>query len=71
MARYVLSLIDLAGKKGTTIKEMVRLHPHYTSSTISSRPSELERTGHIFYAGDKRGESRIVRHIKYIDSILL
>ena len=68
MRRYVLSLIDLAGLKGTTIKEMVTVHPQYTSSTISSRPSELERAGHIFYAGDKRGGSRVVRHIKYKDS---
>ena len=68
MRRYVLSLIDLAGLKGTTIKEMVKVHPQYTSSTISSRPSELERAGHIFYAGDKRSGSRVLRHIKYKDT---
>ena len=69
MARYVLSLIDLAGLKGITIKEMVKVHPQYTNSTISSRPSELERAGHIFYAGDKRDSSRVIRHIKYRDSL--
>lgn len=68
MRRYVLSLIDLAGLKGITIKEMVKVHPQYTNSTISSRPSELERGGHIFYAGDKRDRSRVIRHIKYKNS---
>ncbi len=65
MRRYVLSLIDLAGLKGTTIKEMNKNHPQYTTSTISARPCELERGGHIFYAGDKRDRSRVIRHIKY------
>tara|TARA_R110002012_G_scaffold106902_1_gene248486 strand:- start:169 stop:483 length:315 start_codon:yes stop_codon:yes gene_type:complete len=68
MRRYVLALIDLAGLKGTTIKEMNQAHPQYTNSTISSRPSELERGGHIFYAGDKRQNSRVMRHIKYKNS---
>ena len=68
MRRYVLALIDLAGLKGVTIKEMVKVHPQYTNSTISSRPSELERAGHIFYAGDKRDRSRVIRHIRYKDT---
>ena len=68
MRRYVLALIDLAGLRGTTIKEMNKNHPQYTTSTISARPCELERGGHIFYAGDKRSGSRVLRHIKYKDT---
>ena len=68
MRRYVLALIDLAGRKGTTIREMNKAHPQYTTSTISARPCELERAGHIFYAGDKRDSSRVMRHIRYKDT---
>ena len=64
----IISLIDLAGRKGTTIREMNKAHPQYTTSTISARLCELERAGHIFYAGDKRDSSRVIRHIKYKNS---
>ncbi len=62
---FVLSLIKDAGVKGITVKEMKRNYPDMGYSTISSRPSELERLNLIFYAGDKRDGSRVIRHIDY------
>ena len=62
---FVLGLIEEAGEKGITVKEMEKNYPNMGRSTISSRPSELERLNLIFYAGDKRDGSRVIRHIKY------
>ena len=62
---FVLVLIEDAGDKGITVKEMKKNYPDMGYSTISSRPSELERLNLIFYAGDKRNGSRVIRHIKY------
>ena len=44
---------------------MKAAYPNMGYSTISSRPSELERLGLIFYAGDKRDHARVIRHTKY------
>ena len=44
---------------------MEKNYPNMGRSTISCRPSELERLNLIFYAGDKRDGSRVIRHIKY------
>ena len=62
---FVLGLIEEAGNKGITVKEMKKEYPDMGYSTISSRPSELERLNLIFYKGDKRDGSRVIRHIKY------
>ena len=62
---FVLNLIEEAGEKGITVKEMEKNYPNMGRSTISCRPSELERLNLIFYAGDKRDGSRVIRHIKY------
>jgi hypothetical protein len=62
---FVLGLIEESGNNGITVKEMKKNYPNMGYSTISSRPSELERLNLIFYAGDKRDGSRVIRHIKY------
>ena len=62
---FVFDLITEAGGVGVTVKEMKSAYPNMGYSTISSRPSELERLGLIFYKGDKRDHARVIRHIKY------
>ena len=62
---FVLNLIEEAGAKGITIREMTKRFPEMPSSSITSRPNELEKLGFVFYAGDKRDGSRIIRHIDY------
>ena len=62
---FVLNLIEEAGSKGVTIREMTKRFPEMPSSSITSRPNELEKLGFVFYAGDKRDGSRIIRHIDY------
>ncbi len=62
---FVLGLIEEAGNKGITVKEMKAAYPDMGYSTISSRPIELERLGLIFYKGDKRDKARVIRYIKY------
>ena len=65
MRQFVFDLITKAGENGTTIKEMTASHIHMSTSSISSRPNELEKVGLVFYKGDKRDNSRVIRHIKY------
>ena len=65
MRKFVLSLVKEAGAEGLTGKEMTAKHTEYSHSSISSRPNELEKLGLIFYAGDKRENSRVIRHISY------
>jgi len=62
---FVLNLIEEAGARGVTIREMTKRFPEMPSSSITSRPNELEKLGFIFYAGDKRDGSRVIRHIDY------
>ena len=56
--------IQQAGIKGLTLKEYCTYHG-YQMSSKSSRCCELEKSGHIFYQGDRRSRSRVIRHIKY------
>ena len=65
MRSFVLDLIEQAAEKGVTIREMNISNPQFSTSSISSRPNELEKLGAIFYRGDKRNGSRVIRHIKY------
>jgi hypothetical protein len=62
---FVLGLIEEAGNKGITVKEMNKEYPDISFSTISSRPIELERLNLIFYKGDKRDGARVIRHVKH------
>ena len=64
--QFVLDLIEKAGEEGVTAKEMISAHPEMSSSSISSRPNELDKLGLVFYQGDKRNGSRVIRHIKCI-----
>ena len=65
MRKFVLDLIILAGKNGTTNKEMTRANAHIQASSITSRPNELEKAGHVFYRGDKRDGCRVIRSSEY------
>ena len=65
MRKFVFAQIEEAGEKGITIKEMVFNNPHIPTSSITSRPIELEKLELIFYRGDKRNSARVIRHIKY------
>ena len=71
---FVLNLIEEAGAKGTTTKEMTKQFPDVPHSSITSKLNrndkdvdlnELEKLNLIFYVGDKRDGSRVIRHIKY------
>ena len=62
---FVFDLITEAGEAGVTIREMTKRFPEISPSSITSRPNELEKLGLIFYVGDKRNGSRVIRHIKY------
>ena len=68
---FVLNLVEEAGVKGTTTKEMTKQFPDVPHSSITSRPNELEKLNLIFYAGDKRNGSRVIRHVKYKTNSLL
>ena len=65
MRQFVLDLINQAGADGITGKEMTRAHLELSNSSISSRPNELEKMGLVFYKGDKRDGSRVIRAIEY------
>lgn len=65
MRQFVLDLIKQAGAAGITGKEMTRAHLDLSNSSISSRPNELEKMGLVFYKGDKRDGSRVIRAIEY------
>ena len=62
---FVFNLITEAGEAGVTIREMTKRFPEISPSSITSRPNELEKLGLIFYVGDKRNGSRVIRNIKY------
>ena len=65
MRQLVFIHIEDSGEKGITAKEIMSKHPSIKYSSITSRPTELEKLGLIFYAGAKRDGSRVIRHIKY------
>ena len=64
MQQYVLSLIEAAGARGATIKEMQLANPEQRPSSLSSRPNELHKRGLVFYSG-KRDGSRVIKLSKY------
>ena len=61
MRQFVFDLIEQSGPDGTTIKEMVAANPDIPTSSITSRPNELEKQGLVHYRGDKRDGARIIR----------
>jgi len=62
---FVLGLVEEAGNKGITVKEMNKESPDVCYTALSPRPVELERLNLIFYKGDRRDGARVIRHIKY------
>ena len=65
LREMVLKMIQDSGSYGITSKEMIRRHPEMSSSSISSRPNELEKMGLIFHLGDKRDGARVIRAVQY------
>ena len=65
MRQLVFTLIEESGERGITAKEIMRKHPSIKYSSITARPTELEKLGLIFYKGDKRDSARVIRHMKY------
>ena len=64
MHQFVLSLIEEAGERGITIKELQLAHREKRPSSRSSRPNELEKKGLVFYEGRRDG-SMVIKLIKY------
>lgn len=67
--QFVLDLIKKAGIEGTTVKQLCKENPDTPFSTISARPSELEKLGLIFYNGDTREGARVMRASQYKETI--
>jgi len=65
MRQLVFTLIEESGERGITAKEIMSKHPSIKYSSITARPTELEKLGLIFYKGDKRDSARVIRHMKY------
>jgi hypothetical protein len=59
----LLSAVRKSGESGLTLKEYCEARG-YQMSSKSSRCKELETAGLIFYLGDKRDGSRIMRPIE-------
>ena len=60
----MLEAIQQAGTKGLTLKEYCTKRG-YQMSSKSSRCSELEESGYIFYQGDRCDRSRIIRAVEH------
>jgi SOS-response transcriptional repressor LexA len=70
LEQAVLDFIESQGNYGATIAECVKHFNPESSSSITSRPSGLERKNLIFYRGDTRKgnsgrQQRIIRAIRY------
>lgn len=61
LRQFVLDQVSNAGHYGYTAKELCANNPEKSHSGITSRPNELEKSGHVFYRGDKRDGSRVIR----------
>ena len=49
---------------GLTIKELARIHPDVPYTTLSARPKGLQEKGLIYYSGDIREKSRVMRAVR-------
>jgi hypothetical protein len=61
LLKLVLNEVDAAGTKGITAKEILSKHPKLPYSSITARPTQLEKARLIYYKGDKRNGARIMR----------
>lgn len=59
--RLVLDSIIESGERGITIKELGKKHPDVPYTTLSARPKALEEKSLIYYLGDTREGSRVIR----------
>lgn len=59
--KLVFDAIKESGVRGATIKELARAYPDVPYTTLSARPKALQEKGLIYYAGDVRENSRVMR----------
>ena len=65
MAKFVYEEIVKAGAVGITANQIKDKYPSLRSASVTARPKTLEQRGLIFYRGDKRDGSRIIRDSKF------
>jgi len=65
LKQLVMDAVTDSAEAGITAKEIVKNFPTLPYSSITARPAALEREGRIFYLGDRRDGSRIIRHTKF------
>jgi len=54
LEEMILADIELAGVWGMTQDDLIAMHPGYSYSSITARPSSLKRKGLIFDSGERR-----------------
>ena len=65
LEEFVLKQVELAGKNGTTAKQIVADFPDMPYSSLTARPKTLEQRDLIYYEGDRRDGARVMRLKKY------
>jgi hypothetical protein len=64
LKELVFEQVKAQGENGLTAKELVAANPDHHYSSLTARPASLEQEGRIFYLGDKRDGSRIMRSVE-------
>lgn len=59
-ARVLVIVVD-AGEDGITANELLSHFPDSSYSTVTARPKALLEDGFIYYKGDTRNGSRVIR----------
>lgn len=63
LEKLVMDAIVESGENGITAGELLRMFPAEKYSSITARPSSLERKGLIYYREDKRDKQRVMRAV--------
>ena len=54
LEKMILEDIELSGVWGMTQDDLIRMHPGYSYSSVTARPSALKSKGLIFDSGERR-----------------
>ena len=54
LEQMILEDIELSGVWGMIQDDLIRMHPGYSYSSVTARPSSLKRKGLIFDSGERR-----------------
>lgn len=54
LEQMILEDIELSGVWGMIQDDLIRMHPGYSYSSVTARPSALKRKGLIFDSGERR-----------------